>query len=112
MSFSESQSFFISRESPSPAPACHPKTRPIAYRYRAQVLGQALLAARTDANSLSMLLSWNAEVAFPSTAMSFPTPATAADAISPTNWAASTTSISAVDIVATPSVYQKRNARP
>jgi hypothetical protein len=40
------------------------KTRPIAYR--AKVLGRALLAARTDANNFWMLVSGNAEVAFPS----------------------------------------------
>jgi hypothetical protein len=57
------------------------KTRPIAYR--AKVLGQALLAARSDPNRLWMLLSGNAEVAFPSTtttttqAANLPTPATA-----------------------------------
>jgi hypothetical protein len=39
------------------------KTRQIAYR--AKVLGQALLAARTDPSRLWMLLSGNAEVAFP-----------------------------------------------
>jgi hypothetical protein len=39
-------------------------TRPIPYR--AGVLGRALLAARSDANSFWMLLSGNAEVAFPS----------------------------------------------
>jgi hypothetical protein len=37
------------------------KTRPIAYR--AKVLGRALLSARTNANSVWMLLSGNAEVA-------------------------------------------------
>jgi hypothetical protein len=41
------------------------KACPIAYR--AKVLGRALLAVRTDANSFWMLLSGNAEVAFPST---------------------------------------------
>jgi hypothetical protein len=40
------------------------KTRPIPYR--AGVLGRALLAARSDANTFWMLLSGNAEVAFPS----------------------------------------------
>jgi hypothetical protein len=40
------------------------KTRPIPYR--AKVLGRALLSARTDANRFWMLLSGNAEVAFPS----------------------------------------------
>jgi hypothetical protein len=42
------------------------KTRPIPYR--AGVLGRALLAARSDANTFWMLLSGNAEVAFPSRA--------------------------------------------
>jgi hypothetical protein len=41
------------------------KTLPIAYR--AKVPGQALLAARTDSNQFWMILSGNAEVAFPST---------------------------------------------
>ena len=55
------------------------KTRPI--EYRAKVLGRALLSARTDVNRLWMLLSGNAEVAFPSTAATItltanlPTPA-------------------------------------
>jgi hypothetical protein len=39
------------------------KTRPI--EYRAKVLGQTLLATRTDANSFWMILSGNTEVAFP-----------------------------------------------
>jgi hypothetical protein len=39
------------------------KTRPI--MYRAKVLGRALLAVRSDANSFWMLSSGNAEVAFP-----------------------------------------------
>jgi hypothetical protein len=57
------------------------KTRPSAYR--ATVLGQALLAVRSDPNRLWMLLSGNAEVAFPSTtttttpAANIPSPATA-----------------------------------
>jgi hypothetical protein len=42
------------------------KARPVSYR--AKVLGRALIATRTDVNSLWMLLSGNAEVAFPSTA--------------------------------------------
>jgi hypothetical protein len=54
------------------------KTRPIAYR--AKVLGRAFLAARTNANSFWMLLSGNAEVAFPSTTASLPAPAIAAAA--------------------------------
>jgi hypothetical protein len=58
------------------------KARPIPYR--AKVLGRALIAARTDANSFWMLLSGNAEVAFPpsdttiAAAMNLPTPATTA----------------------------------
>jgi hypothetical protein len=58
------------------------RIRPI--QYRAKVLGRALLSARTDANSFWMLLSGNAEIAFPSTtatiaaAANLPTPATAA----------------------------------
>ena len=57
------------------------KTRPIAYR--AKVLGRALLAVRTDPNRFWMLLSGNAEIAFPSSnapttpATNLPTPATA-----------------------------------
>ena len=57
------------------------KTRPIAYR--AKVLKQALLAARTDANRFWLILSGNAEVAFPSTttpAANVPTLVTAAAA--------------------------------
>jgi hypothetical protein len=56
------------------------KTRPIAYR--AKVLGRALLATRTAANTFWMLLSGNAEVAFPSrtttiaVVANLPTPAT------------------------------------
>jgi hypothetical protein len=57
------------------------RTRPI--EYRAKVLGRALLAVRTDANSLWMLLSGNVEVAFSSIttmikpATNLPTSATA-----------------------------------
>jgi hypothetical protein len=47
------------------------KTRPISYR--AKVLGRALLAARSDANTFWMLLSGNAEIPLPSS-----TPVTAA----------------------------------
>ena len=49
--------------------------------YRAKILGQALLAARTDANRFWMILSGNVDVAFPSTttpAANLPTPAHAA----------------------------------
>jgi hypothetical protein len=58
------------------------KTRPIPHR--AKLLGRALLSVRTDANGFWMLLSGNAEVAFPSstatiaTAGSLTTAATAA----------------------------------
>jgi hypothetical protein len=45
------------------------------HAYRAKVLGRALLAVRTDPNLFWMLLSGNAEVAFPSTTASLPTPA-------------------------------------
>jgi hypothetical protein len=67
------------------------KTRPIPYR--AKVLGRALLSARTNTNRLWMLLSGNAEVAFPSStttiaaAANLPTPTTA-DATSTANVAA------------------------
>jgi hypothetical protein len=65
-------------------------TRPIAYRTK--VLGRALLATRTDANSLWMLLSENPEVSFPSTttmpAANLPTPAAVAAA--PSNVVAAT----------------------
>jgi hypothetical protein len=58
------------------------RTRPIPYR--AKIMGRALLSARKDANSFWMLLSGNAEVAFPSrtttiaAAASLPIPAAAA----------------------------------
>jgi hypothetical protein len=45
------------------------KTSPI--EYRAKVLGQALLATRTDANSFWMMLSGNSEVAFPPSTSTF-----------------------------------------
>ncbi len=65
------------------------KTRPIAYR--AKVLGQALLAVRTDPNRFWMLLSGNAEVAFPST-----TATTTPSANLPTRATAVATSATAV----------------
>jgi hypothetical protein len=66
------------------------KTRPITYR--AKVLGRALLSAHTDVDSIWMLLSGNAEVAFPSRTTgapfaNLPTLATAA-AVSTTDAAA------------------------
>jgi hypothetical protein len=54
------------------------KARPIAYR--AKVLGQALLAVRTDPNRFWMLLSGNPEVAFPSRT---PTSASTANILTP-----------------------------
>jgi hypothetical protein len=77
-------------------------TRPIAYRTK--VLGRALLATRTDANSFWMLLSGNVEVAFP-------TSATAA-VTDTTTLATSATGASAVDIVVAPTSGQKRKPRP
>jgi hypothetical protein len=61
------------------------KTLPIAYR--AKVLGRALLSVRTHPNRFWMLLSGNAEVAFPSrmttiaAAANIPTPATATSTV-------------------------------
>jgi hypothetical protein len=91
------------------------KTRPIAYR--AKVLGRALLAVRTDPNRFWMLLSGNAEVAFPSTnvattpAANLPTPTTA-DANANTNVAPfdATTSAGASSSDVTPAAGQKRKA--
>jgi hypothetical protein len=94
------------------------KTRPVPYR--AKVLGRALLAARTDANSFWMLLSGNAEVIFPSTAgtttaaASLPA-ATSATAAATSNVApvvATTASITATSSVVAPASGQKRKARP
>jgi hypothetical protein len=104
------------------------KTRPITYR--AKVLGRALLAARTEANSFWMLLSGNPEVAFASTtasttaASNLPTHATAAATSNPAavaataavtvtaTRAASRTGASAAANVATPTARGKRKARP
>jgi hypothetical protein len=110
------------------------KLRPIAYR--AKVLGRALLAACTNANSFWMLLSGNAETAFPSTTAtttpvaSLPTPAsgalpvnvapafataavTAIRTASVTNTrAASAAGASAAANVAPPTACQKRKAHP
>jgi hypothetical protein len=63
------------------------KTRLI--MYRAKVLGQALLAVRTDANLFWKLLSGNAEVAFPSSATTI---AAAANLAMPDTAAATSTS--------------------
>jgi hypothetical protein len=101
------------------------KTRPMAYR--AKVLGRGLLATRTDANSIWMLLLGNPEVAFPSTpatttpAPSVPTPTTAivavpaAATVTATQTAASTTGVAAAAAaanIATPSTCQKRKVHP
>jgi hypothetical protein len=92
------------------------KTRPIAYR--AKVLGHALLAVRNDPNRLWMLLSGNAEVAFPSTtttttpAANLPTPASAS-ALGATGGATNpvATGGPAADIAA-PASGQKRKMCP
>jgi hypothetical protein len=105
------------------------KTLPIPYR--AKVLGIALLAVRTDPNRIWMLISGNAEVAFPSTTAtttptaSLPTPAAAAATTSNATAVAATAAVtvtgtqlsssigvSAVDIVAIPTACQKRKTRP
>jgi hypothetical protein len=113
------------------------KARPIAYR--AKVLGRALLAARTDANSFWILLSGNAEVDFSSTrtatttpAANLPTPATTNAATNAnaapivaaaaaaataaftvtTRRAASIAGASTTFNVNSPSASQKRKARP
>jgi hypothetical protein len=81
-------------------------TRPMAYR--AKVLGRALLATQTDANSMWMLLSGNVEVAFPTSA----TAAVAVTDTDTTTLATSATGASAVDIIVAPASGQKRKARP
>jgi hypothetical protein len=55
------------------------KTRPITFR--AKVLGRALLAVRLDPNRFWMLLSGNAEVAFPPKDATISTPATVAASV-------------------------------
>jgi hypothetical protein len=87
MSFSDGRSYLVTNRF-RPRVLAIQKTRPIAYR--AKVLGRALLAARTDANSFWMLLSGNAEVVFSSPtvtttpAANLPTPA-ATNAAAPAN---------------------------
>jgi hypothetical protein len=89
------------------------KTRPIAYRVK--VMGRALLAVRTDPNRFWMLLSGNADVAFPpTTASTAPatdllTPATAA---APVNVATVTASATATSNVVAPAAGQKRKQCP
>jgi hypothetical protein len=87
------------------------KTLP--HEYRAKVLGRALLAVRTDANRFWMILSGNAEVAFPSTTATItataslppPTTATASDAPF-----VATTFATAASSAITPAAGQKRKA--
>jgi hypothetical protein len=89
----------------------------IPFAYRAKVLGRALLAVRSDPNRFWMLLSGNAEVAFPATtttttlATNLPTPATVDFTVAAIR-ATSTTGASTVGIVATPASGQKRKTRP
>jgi hypothetical protein len=91
------------------------RTRPITYRDK--VLGRALLAVRTDPNRFWMLLSGNAEVAFPSTnattttAASLPTPAnvTATENVAPV--VANASAAGASSAVAS-AAGQKRKACP
>jgi hypothetical protein len=71
------------------------RTRPIPYR--SKVLGRALLSARNDANKFWMLVSGNAEVAFPSR-----TTTIAAAANLPTPVAATVTSIANVAAISAP----------
>jgi hypothetical protein len=90
------------------------KTCPIAYRVR--VLGQALLAARTNANSFWMLLSGNPEVAFLSTiaattpAANLLAPATATTTVNIATATRAASSAATND--ATPTACLKRKARP
>jgi acetolactate synthase regulatory subunit len=89
------------------------RTRPQAYR--AKVLGRALLAVRTDPNRFWMLLSGNAEFAFPSTtasttaAASLPTPANAA---APENVASVVASATAASSGVVSAAGQKRKECP
>jgi hypothetical protein len=105
------------------------QTHPIPYR--AKVLGRALLSARINTNSFWILISGNAEVAFPSTtatttpAANLPTPGVAAatsniDASIATTAAvtvtatqsSSTTGASPATDFSTPTAHPKRKVRP
>jgi hypothetical protein len=93
------------------------KTSPIAYR--AKVLGRALLAVRDNANSFWMLLSGNAEVAFPSTtvtttpAANVPTPATIGASAKAATVVANPVATGTPAVkVAAPASSQKRKAHP
>jgi hypothetical protein len=89
------------------------KTRPFVYRVK--VLGQALFATLTDPNRFWMLLSGNAEVAFPSTtatttpAARLPAPAIATVNVAPV---VATGSNSADSHIVAPAAGQKRKACP
>jgi hypothetical protein len=83
-------------------------TRLIAYR--AKVLGRALLAVRTDVHSFWMLLSGNAEVAFPSTAATATVGASANAKAAPI--VASTGATTDAPNVAAPVAGEKRKACP
>jgi hypothetical protein len=90
------------------------KTRP--HAYRAKVLGRALLAVRTDVNRFWMLLSGDAEVAFPATtativaAKNLPTAASTATATENIADVAAPGAPSAADNVAKATSGQKRKA--
>jgi hypothetical protein len=94
--FRESVVPYVERNRFRPGVRAIQKTYPIAYR--AKVLGRALFAVRTDPNRLWMLLSGNAEIAFPSTSNAAVLPA-------------AVTGASAAN-VATPTACLKRKARP
>jgi hypothetical protein len=89
------------------------KTLP--FGYRAKVLGRALLAVQDDPNRFWMLLSGNAEIAFPSTsatttlATNLPTPATVAVTVAAIR-ATSTTGASTAASPAPTAACQKRKA--
>jgi hypothetical protein len=106
------------------------RTRSITYR--AKVLGRALLATRTNVNSFWMLLSGNAEVAFPSRTTTIaananlPTLATIASTTNASAVAATCTTVTATatravstcgasadsSVTTTPTDCQKRKAPP
>jgi hypothetical protein len=84
------------------------RTRP--FVYRAKVLGRALHAASTNANSFWMLLSGNVEVAISSTTA---TTTAATDRLAPASTlSAATASATATSNAATPTAGEKRKARP
>jgi hypothetical protein len=88
------------------------KTRPL--MWRAKVLGRALLAVRNDPNPFWMLLSGNAEVAFPSTTATTTAaaslPASAAVAVSANVAPVVATGSATASNGATPTVGQKRKS--